>query len=253
MTCRRLSRTRPTASAQRHDDERRAHDRVARAARRARRDPRHVRRVIRRHRARGRRAGRRRLRGGRDRGPLQGIPLGVKDIIAGEGRRRLRAARCSIPTGAAASTRPWSRVASAGGRHHREDDDDGIRVRARRMPTARSRSTATRGTSSGGRVGPARTPVPVSPRAVPLGGLGSDTGGSVRIPAAVRDLRAQDHVRAGPEVGGRATGVQPRHRRANGVHRTRLRGHPAGDRGCVGRRPDVSRTSGARLRGCTRR
>ena len=50
---------------------------------------------------------------GVDKGPLQGIPIGVKDIIATKDAPRRRTAACSIPPGASATTPRSSRSSRA--------------------------------------------------------------------------------------------------------------------------------------------
>ena len=65
---------------------------------------------------------------GVDRGPLQGIPLGVKDIIAAREGATTACSKVLDPDwGRGVDAPAVARLRAQGGGHHREDDHDGVR------------------------------------------------------------------------------------------------------------------------------
>lgn len=129
------------------------------------------------------------LASGRDRGPLHGIPLGVKDIIATRGAPTAAGSlvfeRERSPDWEGSQDAPVvSRLRRAGavvlGTTSTMEFAIGMPDPRRPFPVARNPWDTSRwagGSSSGTGAGVAAS--------LMLGGLGSDTGGSIRIPAAL--------------------------------------------------------------------
>ena len=121
---------------------------------------------------------------GIDRGPLQGIPIGVKDIIATRDAPTTANSRVLDRPGATATTPPWSRScgrpapSSSGSSDCTSTRSAGPTLRpASVSPRTPGTSTRTPGGSSSG------TGAAVGGGVI-LGGLGTDTGGSIRGPAS---------------------------------------------------------------------
>ena len=126
------------------------------------------------------------LEAGHDRGPLHGIPVGVKDIVA----------TVDLPTTAQSLVLDprWGEREGRGGRRalacrrrrdHGEDHDHGVRDRAARPDQAIPDPSQPVGTRPMGRrieLGNRRT---ASPPASSWAGIGTDTGGSIRMPSAL--------------------------------------------------------------------
>lgn len=128
------------------------------------------------------------FRAGIDRGPLQGIPLAIKDIIAVRGVRTTANSRvrdqCSDATSDAIVT---ERLRDAGavfvGKATTSEFALGLPDPSKGFPVPRNawnREHTPAGSSSG-------TAIAVA-GGLALGGLGSDTGGSVRSPSAVNGI-----------------------------------------------------------------
>ncbi|MBF0688392.1 MAG: amidase [Cellulomonas sp.] len=125
------------------------------------------------------------LAAGRDTGPLQGIPLAIKDIIAMKGAPTTANSHVLDPQWGAGTDAPVvARLRDAGavfvGKSTTSEfalglPDDTKRFRIPRNPWDLTRTPA--GSSSG-------TGIAVA-AGLALGGLGTDTGGSVRSPASV--------------------------------------------------------------------
>jgi aspartyl-tRNA(Asn)/glutamyl-tRNA(Gln) amidotransferase subunit A len=124
------------------------------------------------------------LRAGRDTGPLQGIPFGVKDILAAkEGPTTAQSLVLDRAWGAGKDAVSVARLREAGavitGKLTTMEFAGGMPESAKPFPFPRNPwnpDTWPGGSSSGTGVGVAAGLI--------LAGLGSDTGGSIRIPAA---------------------------------------------------------------------
>lgn len=153
---------------------------------------------------------------GSDRGPLHGIPCAVKDIIAmAEGPTTAQSLVLDPAWGAGRDAPVVTRLKRAGavitGKVTTMEFACGMPDPGKPFPLPRNpwdTSTWPGGSSLGSGAG------------VDAGlfymALGTDTGGSIRIPAAFCGVRADADLRAGAEVGLRATRLQPRPHRAVG-------------------------------------
>ncbi len=112
------------------------------------------------------------LKAGQDPGPLAGIPLGVKDIIATEGAPDHRAepgARCGMVRGTRRCAR--GRPSALGRRHHhRQEHHHGVRDRRPPIRTSRSRFPSIPGIRRVGPEVPVPAPAAVSSSAPSSGG-----------------------------------------------------------------------------------
>ncbi|HTF08046.1 MAG TPA: amidase [Asanoa sp.] len=125
------------------------------------------------------------LAAGDDRGPLQGIPLAIKDIIAMKGAATTANSRVLAPTWGAGTDAPVvARLRDAGavfvGKATTSEFAIGLPDATKGFPVPHNPwniEHTPAGSSSG-------TGIAVS-AGLALGGLGTDTGGSVRSPAAV--------------------------------------------------------------------
>ena len=117
-----------------------------------------------------------------ERGSLLGVPLAVKDLFATAGIRTTAGARIladSVPSVTATAVRHARRCRS---RHPRQDEHDGVCLR---LPTPLTLArAATRGTPNEPPAGRAAAQRQRSRQGLAYGALGSDTGGSIRSPAA---------------------------------------------------------------------
>ena len=125
----------------------------------------------------------RELAAGRDRGPLHGVPISIKDLLDLRGTPTTAASRVRDGHLADRDAAAIARLRQAGRGAHRQDqparvrvrhDERGIRVRPARNPHDPARSP---GGSSGGSAASVAA-------GMALASIGTDTGGSIRIPAA---------------------------------------------------------------------
>ncbi len=186
------------------------------------------------------------LANGVDRGPLQGIPLGIKDIIATDNASTTAQSLILDPTWGDQGDAPVvARLRAAGavitGKTTTMEFATGLPDADKPFPIPRNPWNADHwpgGSSSGTGAGVAA--------GLFLGGLGTDTGGSIRGPASyLRDLRAEADVRPRPEVRVRAAWVQSGPHRTYGPQRARLRGDVAGARRLRRHRSDVPQGTSA--------
>ena len=180
-------------------------------------------------------------------GPLHGIPIGLKDIVDTKGIPTTCGSKLlqdNIPTEDATCA---ARLAAAGtvliGKLTTHEFADGGPSFDLPAPPARNPWNPdhfTAGSSSG-------TGAAVAAGMI-LCGIGTDTGGSIRGPAAlVRHRRAEADLWSGQPRRRRAGRLQPRPYRADGVDGRGLRDHAAG--ACRPRpaRPGERRPAGPRL------
>ena len=130
---------------------------------------------------------------------------------------------------------------------------------AGRASTCPGRRRATRGTPSISPPAAAAAPAPAVAAGLILGGIGTDTGGSIRGPAALCGIAGhQADLRPRQPRRGRAGRVQPRPYRADGVDRRGLRAaccrrSPATTRATrpapTGRSPTIPRALGSGIKG----
>jgi aspartyl-tRNA(Asn)/glutamyl-tRNA(Gln) amidotransferase subunit A len=129
-------------------------------------------------------ASRERLRAGAPRGPLDGVPVAVKDLIDVAGTPTTAASELRRDTAPAAADAPAvARLAAAGmvcvGKTNLSElafSGLGLNPHYGTPPNPRARGCAPGGSSSGSAVAVAAGIVPVA--------LGTDTSGSIRVPAA---------------------------------------------------------------------
>jgi aspartyl-tRNA(Asn)/glutamyl-tRNA(Gln) amidotransferase subunit A len=129
-------------------------------------------------------AAEREIRAGRRRGPLHGIPIGLKDLCATKGIRTTSGSkllRDTVPTEDATVARRWAEAGTIllGKLHMNEfaygPDGDNVHDGPAHNPWNTDHMTG--GSSSGSGAAVAAS--------LCLGALGTDTGGSIRIPAAL--------------------------------------------------------------------
>ena len=152
---------------------------------------------------------------GVDRGPLQGIPLGVKDIIAAREGATTACSKVLDPdwgrgVDAPAVARLRAQGAVITGKTTTMEFAMGAPDADGPFPTHRNPWDLERwpgGSSAGTGTGVAAGPDPRWARQ-------RHRRQRAHPRRAVRHLRAEDHVRVGAEVGRRAARLQPRHRRA---------------------------------------
>ena len=120
---------------------------------------------------------------GRDRGPLHGVPLSIKDLIDVRGTETTAASRVRVGRVASQDAPCVARLRAAGAifvgktnLHEYRPRDDERRLGVRGRPQS-ARPTRSPGGSSGG------SAVSVA-AGMALATVGTDTGGSIRIPAA---------------------------------------------------------------------
>ena len=122
--------------------------------------------------------------GGHDPGLLGGVPVAVKDLFLTAGTPTLAGSRVQLPHPDDVDSAVWQRLASAGaglmGKTTTHEFGMGTASPPTRNPWALSRTS---GGSSGG------SAAAVAARMVPVA-VGSDTGGSLRIPAAACGVSA---------------------------------------------------------------